>query len=163
FAWCSGTRLVEYKGIKGEKLQGLILLPAGYEKEKSYPTIVYVYEKLTDRRHRYLMPTLPRSGFNPAFYTSAGYAVVMPDISYLVNDPGSSATTSGLGALAAAEKTGIVDGKRVGLHGHSWGGYETAFIITQSNTFKCAVAGAPLTDLVSMYSSIYWNTGSTNQ
>jgi dipeptidyl aminopeptidase/acylaminoacyl peptidase len=163
FAWCPGTQLVEYKGIKGEKLQGLLLLPAGYEKGKSYPTIVFVYEKLTDRRNRYLMPTLPSAGFNPALYTSAGYAVLMPDITYLVNDPGISALTNVLAALTAAEKAGVVDPNRVGLHGHSWGGYETAFIVTQTNAFKCAIAGAPLTNLVSMYNSIYWNTGSANQ
>ncbi len=163
FAWSAGTQLIEYKGVKGERLQGLLLLPAGYEKGKSYPTIVYIYEKLTNRRHRYLTPSIPGGGFNPGLYTSAGYAVLMPDISYLINDPGISAVTCVTNALAAAVKTGIVDPKRVGLHGHSWGGYQTAFIITQSDAFKAAVAGAPLTDLVSMYSSIYWNTGSANQ
>jgi len=163
YAWCAGKQLVEYKGVKGEKLQGLLLLPAGYEKGKSYPTLVYIYEKLTDRSNRYLTPSMPGGGFNAALYTSGGYAVLMPDITYLVNDPGISAVTCVTNALKAAEATGVVDPKRVGLHGHSWGGYQTAFIITQSNAFKAAVAGAPLTNLISMYSSIYWNTGSANQ
>jgi dipeptidyl aminopeptidase/acylaminoacyl peptidase len=66
-------------------------------------------------------------------------------------------------AVKAAIKTGVVDSANVGLHGHSWGGYQTAFLIGQTNIFKSAVAGAPLTDMVSMYSSVYWNSGNTNQ
>jgi dipeptidyl aminopeptidase/acylaminoacyl peptidase len=87
----------------------------------------------------------------------------MPDITYKVNDPGMSALWSVLPALKAAVATGVVDPKRVGLHGHSWGGYQTAFLITQTNAFRAAVAGAPLTNMVSMYSLLYKNTGSTNQ
>ena len=64
-------------------------------------------------------------------------------------------------AVKAAIATGIVDSANVGLWGHSWGGYQTAFLVTQTNIFKAAIAGAPLTDMVSMYSSIYWNTGGT--
>ena len=66
-------------------------------------------------------------------------------------------------AVKAAIATGIVDSANVGLWGHSWGGYQTAFLVTQTNIFKAAIAGAPLTDMVSMYSSIYWNTGGADQ
>jgi dipeptidyl aminopeptidase/acylaminoacyl peptidase len=66
-------------------------------------------------------------------------------------------------AVEAAIKTGVVDKNNVAIHGHSWGGYQTAFLITQTDVFKAAIAGAPLTDMVSMYSLIYWNTGSANQ
>jgi len=96
-------------------------------------------------------------------YTSNGYAVLMPDIRYRVNDPGRSAVWCVLPALEAAVGTGVVDRGRVGLHGHSWGGYQTAFLITQTDAFHAAAAGAPLTDLISMYSSIYWNIGIANQ
>jgi len=87
----------------------------------------------------------------------------MPDIVYKVNDPGLSAVWCVLPAIKAAVATGIVDESRIGLHGHSWGGYQTAFLVTQTDIFKAAVAGAPLTNMISMYSSIYWNTGSANQ
>src|SRR5207245_1410498 len=79
------------------------------------------------------------NGFNPAVYTSNGYAVLMPDIVYQVNDPGMSAVWCVLPALEAAIATGVVDRDRVGLHGHSWGGYQTAFLITQTEAFKAAV------------------------
>ncbi len=159
--WCSGVRLIDYASTKGEKLQAALFLPANYQPGKRYPTIVYIYERLSDRLNHYTPPTA--SGFNQAIYTSNGYAVLMPDIKYHVNDPGRSATWCVLPALEAAVKSGVVDPDRVGLHGHSWGGYQTAFLITQTDAFKAAIAGAPLTNLVSMYSSIYWNAGITNQ
>ena len=161
FLWSSGAMLIDYTSAKGDKLQGALFLPANYQKGKSYPTIVYIYEKLSSNIYRYQGPSM--NGFNKALYTSNGYAVLMPDIKYQINDPGRSAVWCVLPALEAAVATGVVDKKRVGLHGHSWGGYQTAFLITQTDAFKAAIAGAPLTNLVSMYSSIYWNTGSANQ
>ncbi len=161
YLWSSGRILINYKNSSGKSLQGALFLPANYEKGKKYPTIVYIYEKLSWYLNRYMMPR--EFGFNPARYTSSGYAVLMPDIVYKVNSPGISSVDCITHAVRAAIKTGIVDEKNIGIHGHSWGGYQTAFIITQTNIFRAAVAGAPLTDLISMYSSIYWNTGSSNQ
>lgn len=161
FLWSKGVKLVEYTGVRGNKLQGALFLPANYEAGKKYPTMVYIYEKLSQGANAYMSPGF--NGFNAALYTSNGYAVLNPDIDYKVNDPGTSAATCILAAVKAAEATGVVDPARIGLQGHSWGGYQTAFTVTQTDVFKAAVAGAPLTDMVSMYSSIYWNTGSANQ
>ena len=161
FDWTPGVRLIEYTGIKGDKLQGALWLPANYETGKKYPAIVYMYEKLTQATYTYPQPGF--NGFSIGAYTSNGYAVIEPDITYRVNDPGLSASTALTNALKAAIATGVVDKDHVGIHGHSWGGYQTAFTITQTNMFRAAIAGAPLTDMVSMYSSIYWNTGSANQ
>jgi acetyl esterase/lipase len=160
YLWTAGTKLIEYKGVGGKRLQGTIFLPANYEPGKKYPTIVYIYEKLSQSMHRYQTPSTSAIG---SIYTSNGYAVLMPDIAYRLNDPGMSAVECILPALDAAIATGIVDGDKMALHGHSWGGYQTAFLVTQTNRFKCAIAGAALTDLVSMYSSVYWNVGMANQ
>lgn len=161
FLWSAGSMLIDYKSAKGDKLQAALFLPANYEKGKSYPTIVYIYEKLSQGLNRYSFPTA--GGFNKSVYTSRGYAVLMPDIVYKINDPGMSAVWCVLPAIEAAAATGVVDKNKVAIHGHSWGGYQTAFLITQTDTFKAAIAGAPLTNLLSMYSSIYWNSGSANQ
>ena len=161
FLWSSGSMLVDYKSDKGDRLQGALFLPANYEKGKAYPTIVYIYEKLSQGLNGYTRPGA--NGFNKSVYTSNGYAVLMPDITYRVNDPGMSAVWCVLPALKAAIATGVVDPKRVGIQGHSWGGYQTAFLVTQTNMFAAAVAGAPLTNMVSMYSLIYKNSGATNQ
>jgi len=161
FLWSKGSLLIDYKSVQEDKLQAALFLPANYEKGKSYPTIVYIYEKLSQGINRYYTPNA--NGFNKSVYTSHGYAVLMPDIVYKVDDPGMSAVWCVLPAIETAIATGVVDKNKVAIHGHSWGGYQTAFLITQTDIFKAAVAGAPLTNMISMYSSIYWNTGSTNQ
>ena len=161
-AWSPGARLVTYVGEKGDTLQGALFLPAGYEEGKQYPTVTYIYEKMSDNLHNFYAPSFS-SSYTPSIYTSRGYAVFMPDIVYEINDPGMSAVWNVVPAVKAAVATGIVDAAKVGLHGHSWGGYQTAFLVRQTNIFTAGVAGAPLTDMVSMYSSVYWNTGSANQ
>jgi dipeptidyl aminopeptidase/acylaminoacyl peptidase len=159
FLWTSGQMLLDYTSAKGDKLQAALFLPANYEKGRKYPTLVYYYEKMSQQLNRYTQPSA--NGFNKSVYTSNGYAVLMPDITYKINDPGMSAVWCVLPAIDAAVATGIVDRSKVGLQGHSWGGYQTAFLITQAD-FAAAVAGAPLTNMISMYSSIYFNTGSAN-
>lgn len=162
YAWSPGVKLVDYVSDKGDSLQGALFLPAGYEPGKKYPTIVYYYEKLSQTLHNYVRPNYSGTGWNPSVYTSQGYAVFIPDIVYKLNDPGMSAVWCVLPGVKAALKTGVIDEKNMGIHGHSWGGYQTSFLITQTNQFKAAAAGAPLTDMVSMYNLIYLNSGNSN-
>lgn len=169
FQWTSGRMLIDFyndkkdkKAPKGEHLQATLYLPANYEKGKTYPTIVYIYERLTQSTNNFGRPSVPGTGFNRAFYLSNGYAVLEPDIKYYINDPGMSAVWALVPAVKAAIATGVVDPARVALHGHSWGGYQTAFTITQTDIFKAAAAGAPLTDMISMYALIYKNSGGPN-
>ncbi|HEX6975972.1 MAG TPA: prolyl oligopeptidase family serine peptidase, partial [Vicinamibacterales bacterium] len=161
FEWSSGVQLVNYTSDKGDKLQAALFLPANYEKGKAYPTVVNFYEKMSQTANQFAAPSA--NGFNRSVYTSNGYAVLVPDITYKVNDPGMSAVWCMVPAVKAAVATGVVDPKHIGITGHSWGGYQTAFLVTQTNIFAAAVAGAPLTDMVSMYSLVYKNTGGTNQ
>jgi dipeptidyl aminopeptidase/acylaminoacyl peptidase len=162
FAWTSGVRLINYTSDKGDKLQGALYLPANYEPGKKYPLLVTIYERRSQLANQFVNVS-ETSTPNRSLYTSRGYAVLDPDIAYKVNDPGMSAVWSVLPAVKAAIATGVADSAKVGLWGHSWGGYQTSHLVTQTKTFKAAIAGAPLTDLVSMYSSVYWNTGGTNQ
>ncbi len=160
-AWTSGVKIVDYTSTRGDKLQAALYLPANYEAGKRYPTMVEIYEKESQGANNYPQPGY--NGFNIAYYTSNGYAVLEPDIVYKVNDPGVSTVACVVPAVKAAIAAGIVDEKRVGIHGHSWGGYQTAFLVTQTDIFHAAVAGAPLTDMISMYSLIYRNSGGANQ
>ena len=160
FLWSDGTRLVDYTSARGDRLQAALFLPADYQEGESYPTIVYIYERLSQGLNRYTFPSA--NGFNKSVYTSNGYAVLMPDITYRVNDPGMSAVWCVLPALEAAIETGVVDAERVGIHGHSWGGYQSAFLVTQTDAFAAVATGAPLTNMISMYASIYWNSGSAD-
>jgi dipeptidyl aminopeptidase/acylaminoacyl peptidase len=158
--WTSGVRLVDYTSTRGEKLQASLFLPANYDSSKKYPMMVEFYEKMSQNANNYPQPGY--NGFSVSYYTSNGYAVLEPDIVYKVNDPGMSAVACMVPAVKAAIATGVVDAAHVGIHGHSWGGYQTAFLVTQTDIFAAAVAGAPLTDMISMYSLIYRNTGGGN-
>jgi dienelactone hydrolase len=163
FAWSSGARLVDYVSDKGDKLQGALFLPANYERGKTYPMVVNIYERLSANLHAFARNTQPLpTNLNKTMYTSQGYAVFLPDIAYTLNDPGMSAVWCVVPAVKAAIATGIVDPKRIGLMGHSWGGFQTAFLITQTDMFAAAVASAPITDWVSMYLLIYKATGGVN-
>ncbi len=162
YDWSSGVRLVDYISDKGDSLQAALFLPSNYEAGKAYPTIVYYYEKLSQTLHNYSNPGFSGTGWNPNVYTSNGYAVLIPDIVYQLDDPGMSAVWCVIPAVKEAIKSGVIDPKSMGLHGHSWGGYQTSFLITQTDMFKAAAAGAPLTNMISMYDLIYWNSGGGN-
>lgn len=162
-AWSAGARLIDYKCENSDvPMQGALFLPAGYEEGKRFPTLTYIYELLSQGLHSYAQPNATRYA-NPSVYTSRGYAYFMPDIRYQLDDPGRSAVWCVVPAVKAAIAAGIVDSTNIALQGHSWGGYQTSFITTQTTLFKTAIAGAPLTDMVSMFSSVYWNSGNTNQ
>ena len=161
-AWTPGARLIDYTCDNGGgKHQAVLYLPAGYEPGKKYPMLTYIYEKLSQEFNVYSEPNATRYS-NPSVFTSRGYAFLKPDIVYHLNDPGRSAVWCVVPAVKAAIATGLVDPARVGLQGHSWGGYQTAFITTQTKIFRTAVAGAPLTDMVSMAGSVYWNSGAAD-
>jgi dienelactone hydrolase len=157
YAW-GRAELVEYTSEAGTKLQGVLRYPAGYEAGKTYPMIVYVYEKLSDGLHRYIAPS-EREYYNVTSFTSAGYFEFEPDIVFRPREPGLSVVECVRPAVAAVVAKGAVDPKRVGMIGHSWGGFDTAFMSTHTGVFAAAVAGAPITDLVSNYGSHHFSSG----
>jgi dipeptidyl aminopeptidase/acylaminoacyl peptidase len=152
------SELISFTSKKGKKLQGALFYPANYNPEKKYPMIVYIYETLSNTVHGYTAPS-QRGAYNTTNFTTNGYFVFRPDIVYEINDPGISAVNCVIPAVEEVLKTGKVDKDKLGIMGHSWGAYQTSFIITQTDMFKAAIAGAPLTNLISMSNSIYWNTG----
>jgi dipeptidyl aminopeptidase/acylaminoacyl peptidase len=160
YAW--GSRiLVDFKNSKGRRLQATLTLPANYEKGKRYPMVVYFYEKVSNQHHQFSMPVYDDRP-HMSVYASNGYLVLMPDIVYEIGRPGSSALDCVTSATRKTIELGYADPKRIGIQGHSWGGYETSYIATQTDLFACVVTGAPPTDLVSFYDTLYKSTG-TNQ
>ncbi len=160
YAWGSRV-LVNYTNGKGRKLQGTLTLPAGYQPGKQYPMLVYIYEILSNTHHQFSMPVYDDRP-HMSEYASDGYLVFEPDIVYEIGKPGSSAldcVTAGVNKVIAL---GYADPKHIGLQGHSWGGYESSFILTQTDMFKAVVTGAPLTDLISMYGELYKQSGQWN-
>lgn len=161
YAW-GKSELVNFTNKKGQQLQGALFYPADYQPGKKYPMVVYIYEILSNTLHGYTSPN-ERSAYNTTNFTTNGYFIFRPDIVYDINEPGMSAVNCVVPAVEEVLKTGMIDENKVGLMGHSWGAYQTSFIITQTNLFKAAIAGAPLTDLISMSMSIYWNSGVPDQ
>lgn len=161
FAWTK-SELIPFRSKWGKELHGVLLYPANYDPRLQYPMIVYIYERLSNGLNSYPMPS-NRSAYNQNWFTQNGYFVYMPDLTYRDGNPGISAKECIEPALDAVFAKGIVDRKRVGLMGHSWGGYQTAFLVGASKYFAAGVAGAPLTNLISMYGSIYWNSGTPDQ
>ncbi|WP_420386602.1 S9 family peptidase [Roseivirga sp.] len=153
--------LVDYTDKRGHKLQATLALPADYQEGKKYPMVIYFYEKMSQRHHQYSMPTYDDRPHMSA-YASNGYLVLMPDIVYDMGKPGSSALDDVTSAAQKVIDLGYADPERIGLQGHSWGGYESSFILTQTDMFACVITGAPLTNLISMYNVAYKRTGNLN-
>lgn len=153
--------LVDYTDQRGHKLQATLALPAGYEAGEKYPMIIYFYEKMSQRHHQFSMPTYDDRP-HMSTYASNGYLVLMPDIVYDEGKPGSSALDDVTSAAHKVIDLGYADPDRIGLQGHSWGGYQSSFILTQTDMFACVVTGAPLTNLISMYNVAYKRTGNLN-
>jgi dipeptidyl aminopeptidase/acylaminoacyl peptidase len=160
YAW--GRRvLVEYENDRGIKLQGTLTLPANYEPGKEYPMIVYFYEQMSDRHHQYSMPVYDDRP-HMSTYASNGYLVLMPDNVYQTGRPGTSALDCITAATQKVIDEGYADPDRIGLQGHSWGGYQSSFILTQTDMFATVVTGAPPTNLTSFYNNIYGSTGTNH-
>ncbi len=160
YAW-GRSELIDYENEWGRKLQGALFYPADYEPGRQYPMIVYHYELTSQSLHQYQVPD-PTQYYNPQIWSHEGYFVLRPDIVYRDRRPGQSNVETIRPAVAATVATGMIDEDNIGLIGHSWGGYQTTFFVTQDDLFTTAVAGAPLTNLMSMYLSFYWNSGGTD-
>ncbi|GGD35337.1 alpha/beta hydrolase family protein [Flavobacterium orientale] len=143
--------LISYT-VDGVALKAALFYPADYFPEKSYPMIVKVYQKLSSDLRNYVAPSLTNStGFNKTNLTLNGYFVLYPDITYTINKTGESALKCVQVAVDKAIMAASVDEDNIGLFGHSFGGFEVSYIITQTHRFKTAIAGAGWHDLVSTF------------
>ncbi|MFT4840983.1 MAG: dipeptidyl aminopeptidase/acylaminoacyl peptidase [Planctomycetota bacterium] len=161
FAW--GTaELVDWQSLDGKPLQGVLIKPDDYEEGKRYPVLVYYYRFFSQRLHDFNQVVVNHRPCFP-YYASNGYCVFLPDIRFDVGNPGYAATKCLVPGVQKLIDMGVAKPDGIGLHGHSWSGYQTAFVITQTNRFACAVAGAPVTNMTSAYGGIRWESGMSRQ
>ncbi|HEX8059671.1 MAG TPA: prolyl oligopeptidase family serine peptidase, partial [Cyclobacteriaceae bacterium] len=153
------VELVNWISLDNVPLGGMLYKPEGFDPKKKYPMITYFYEKESDNLNAHIPPTPLRSSINRTTYVSDGYLVFVPDIVYKVGFPGESAYNAILPGVQSLVAKGFVDERNLGIQGHSWGGYQTAYIVTRSNLFKAAEAGAPVANMISAYGGIRWETG----
>ncbi len=161
FVW-GKAELVHYKNTDGVPLSGILIKPDNFDPKKKYPMIVYIYEKLSDGLHQFTNPS-PGHSVNRSYYVSNGYLYFMPDIVYTIGYPGQSALKCVLPAIQAVADQGFVNEDAIGIQGHSWGGYQIAYMVTQTNRFKAAAPGALVANMTSAYSGIRWGTGLPRQ
>ncbi len=161
FAW--GTaELTEWLSVDGTPLQGVVIKPGNYEEGKRYPVLVYYYRFFSQRLHEFNQPAV---NHRPSFplYASNGYVVFLPDVRFEVGRPGFASTKSVVPGVQHLIDIGLADPDAIALHGHSWSGYQTAFMVTQTNIFKTAIAGAPVGNMTSAYSGIRLGSGLARQ
>ena len=158
YGW--GTaKLISWKNLRGQKNNGMLFFPPGFDPEKKYPLIVNFYEKSSEGIYKHRAPEANRSTINYTYYTNQGFVIFNPDIKYLTGQPGEdcfNAVESGVDELL---KKGYIDESRMALQGHSWGGYQIAYLLTKTGRYKCAESGAPVVNMVSAYGGIRWESG----
>lgn len=157
YAW-GRTELLHYTTDAGHDLQAILAYPADFREGERYPLILYQYERLSDGLHGYQVPS-ERRYYDYQTWSQRGYFVLMPDIVYEAGRPGPSALDAVEHALDAAIATGHVDAERMGLIGHSWGGYQAAYLPTRTHRFAASVAGAAITDFISFPGTVHWSGG----
>jgi len=162
YLWGS-SELFKWKAYTGKLTEGVLYKPENFDSTKKYPMILYFYERNNATLHQYQAPAPTPSRLNIPYFVSNGYVVFVPDIWYTTGHPGKSAYDYIVSGTRALIKKGFIDSTRIGLQGQSWGGYQTAYLITQTNLYKAAWAGAPVGNMFSAYGGIRWESGLNRQ
>ena len=160
-AWGS-AELMPFTNLNGVPLHSVLIKPPGFDPAKKYPLLVYLYERLSQTLHTFYDPA-PSHRVNPAVYASNGYVVLLPDLAYTIGYPGQSAMNAVLPAVQKVVDSGYIDEARIGIQGHSWGGYQIAYIVTKTNRFRAAAPGALVGNMFAAYSGIRYGTGIPRQ
>ncbi len=157
------SELVSWKAYTGKKTEGVLYYPENFDPKNKYPMIVYFYERNNQTLHNYLAPSPTPSRLNIPFFASRGYIVFVPDIWYQKGYPGQGAYDYILSGTRAMVQKGFIDSTKIGLQGQSWGGYQIAYLITKTNLYAAAWAGAPVVNMTSAYGGIRWGPGVVRQ
>ena len=150
---------IQWTSYKGIELEGLLFKPANFDPNQKYPLIVYYYERNSETLFDYRMPAPQRSICDFHTFTSDGYLIFVPDIRYTDGHPGESACDCILSGLDKVESLGFVDSRHIGTCGHSWGGYQSAYLATRTDRFAAIESGAPVVNMFSAYGGIRWGSG----
>jgi dipeptidyl aminopeptidase/acylaminoacyl peptidase len=158
FIW--GTaELISWLSLDGKRLEGVVYKPANFDPKKKYPVVVNFYERNSETFHSYRMPEVNRSSIDYHFYNSNGYIVFNPDILYDEGYPGESCFKSVMSGVSTLIAKGYVNEKAIAAQGHSWGGYQDAYLATRTNLFAAIESGAPVVNMFSAYGGIRWGSG----
>lgn len=153
------AELVSWTSLDGRKLEGVVYKPADFDPNKKYPMMVNFYERNSETLHNYRMPEPHRSTIDYHLYNSNGYIIFNPDVRYVDGYPGESCYNCVMPGIAMLIGQGYVDEKAIGAQGHSWGGYQVAYLATRTDLFAAIESGAPVVNMFSAYGGIRWGSG----
>jgi peroxiredoxin/dienelactone hydrolase len=156
------AELVRWIDGDGAPRRGVLVKPDDFDPTKKYPMLVYFYERMSQGLHSYVAPA-PGTSPNAAYYVSNGYLWFMPDVVYEIGYPGMSCVKCVVSGVQHLIAQGFVDEKAIGAAGHSWGGYQTAFLVTRTHIFAAVESGAPVSNMLSAYGGIRYETGMSRQ
>lgn len=159
YNWGTAELLEFDNTYDGETMQAIMYKPENFDPNKKYPMIVYFYERRSNSLHSHPSPAPSASTINIPYYVSNDYIVLVPDIKYEVGYPGKSAMNHVVPATKAAMALGFVDEDNMAIQGQSWGGYQVAHMVTKTNMYKAAGAGAPVVNMTSAYGGVRWGSG----
>ncbi|MDR0421874.1 MAG: prolyl oligopeptidase family serine peptidase [Proteiniphilum sp.] len=162
YSW-GRAELFSWTSLAGVPHQGIVYKPEEFDPAKKYPVMIYFYEQHSDNLHSHFAPTPSRSTINIPFYVSRGYIVFTPDIHYTTGQPGQDAYNSIVAGAEALAENSWADKSNMAIQGQSWGGYQVAYLVTKTNLFKAAGAGAPVSNMTSAYGGIRWESGRSRQ
>jgi dipeptidyl aminopeptidase/acylaminoacyl peptidase len=147
------TELIRFKTLNEKQVEGILYKPENFDVKRKYPVIFYYYQRDSDETNFYINVELSRGAINIPWFLSNGYLVCVPDIHYKIGYPGESAYISVTAAAKYLSQQPWVDSSRMGLQGHSYGGFETNYIVTRTNKFAAAVSAAGVSNLTNFYGS----------
>ncbi|MEQ9402249.1 MAG: prolyl oligopeptidase family serine peptidase [Cyclobacteriaceae bacterium] len=153
------AELVYWNSLDGTRMEGMLIKPENFDPNKKYPLIVNFYEKSSNGLNNHRDPSPGRSTMNYSFYASRGYVIFNPNVNYRDGYPGESAYNCVIPGVTSLIEKGFIDKDNIGVQGHSWGGYQIAYLIAKTDIFKCAEAGAPVVNMTSAYGGIRWGSG----
>ncbi|RYG37988.1 S9 family peptidase [bacterium] len=157
------AELTQWTTGDGDEMQGMIFKPENFDPAKKYPMIAYFYERNSDTLYQHRIPAPSASVINIPLFVSQGYIVFVPDIPYKIGYPGESAISAIVSGVNSVADRGYVDRKHMGIQGQSWGGYQVAYMVTETDMFAAAGAGAPVSNMFSAYGGIRYGSGLVRQ
>jgi len=146
-------KVLEWKLADGRRMRGLLLLPNQDKGAAAPACVVRVYAGSRPSGQARSFP--PGGGApavdHPALFLARGLAVFMPDLPLQGHEPASTIWEVTQPALDALQESELVDVKRLGVFGHSYGGYTVYCLLTQTDRFSAAASSAGFSNLISFY------------
>ncbi|TSJ36576.1 S9 family peptidase [Mucilaginibacter corticis] len=145
-------QLIHWKLPNGNETSGILYKPEDFDNTKRYPVIFYYYERESDYLNSFITPNLSDGTISIPWLVSHGYIVCVPDIyHYIAGYPSKNAYNAVVSAADYLSKLPWINKNKMALAGHSFGGYETNCILTQTSIFAAAFEAAGICNVIDDY------------